>query len=78
MPPRLGPVAPVLTWFFSCILVVVVAAFLRVGFWLVDEEQGLVRRRQRTEDEEAATRRVARARLEHGEAPASTQHPPPH
>ncbi len=78
VPPRLGPVAPVLTWFFSCILVVVVAAFLRVGFWLVDEEQGLVRRRQRTEDEEAATRRAVRTRLEGGEPAGATPPPPSH
>jgi len=62
--PRLGPLAPIATWFLSSILVVVVAAFLRVGFWFVDESQGLVRRRQRTEEEEAAVRHVARARLE--------------
>jgi predicted membrane metal-binding protein len=62
--PRLGPLAPVLDWFLSSILVVVVAAFLRVAFWLVDEEQGLIKRRQRSEEEVAATRRVARARLE--------------
>ena len=62
--PRLGVLEPVATWFLSSILVVVVAAFLRVAFWLVDEEQGLVRRRQRTEEEEAATRRMTRAHLE--------------
>ncbi len=67
--PRLGVLAPPLTWFLSSILVVVVAAFLRVAFWLVDEEQGLVRRRQRTEDEEAATRRAVRSRLEEGAGP---------
>jgi hypothetical protein len=50
-------------------LVVVGAAFLRVAFWLVDEEQGLVKRRQRTEDERTATRRLARERLEQ-EVPA--------
>jgi hypothetical protein len=62
--PWLGPVAPVLDWFFSSILVVVLAAFLRVAFWLVDEEQGLIRRRQRTEEELASSRRVARAHIE--------------
>ncbi len=65
--PGLGLLGRIVTWFLSSILVVVAAAFLRVAFWLVDEEQGLVRRRQRTEDEEAATRRVVRARIEHGE-----------
>lgn len=70
--PRLGPVAPVLDWFLSSILVVVVAAFLRVAFWFVDESQGLVRRRQRTEEETAATRRVARTRLERDAAEAQS------
>ena len=34
---------------------------LRVGFWLVDESQGLVRRRQKTEEE---TTRLVRERAE--------------
>ena len=67
--PRLGPLAPLVEWFLSSILVVVVAAFLRVGFWLVDEQQGLIKRRQRTEEEVAATRRVARTRLERDDEP---------
>lgn len=62
--PRLGALAPFATWFLSSILVVTVAAFLRVGFWFVDETQGLVRRRQRTEDEETQVRRVERRKLE--------------
>lgn len=70
--PRLGALAPVATWFLSSILVVVVSAFLRVGFWFVDESQGLVRRRQRTEEEEAAVRRVTRVKLER-----ETGAPPP-
>ena len=57
-------VSPALRWFLSSILVVVVAAFLRVGFWFVDESQGLVRRRQRTEEERAAVERATRERLE--------------
>ena len=65
--PRLGVLEPVATWFLSSILVVVVAAFLRVAFWFVDETQGLVRRRQRTEEEEAAVRRATRVRLEREE-----------
>ena len=36
-----------LDWFLSSMLVVVIAAFLRVAFWFVDESQGLVRRRKR-------------------------------
>ncbi|HET7754899.1 MAG TPA: hypothetical protein VFK85_13400 [Anaeromyxobacteraceae bacterium] len=56
--------APALRWFLSSILVVVIAAFLRVGFWFVDESQGLVRRRQRTEEERAGVERATRERLE--------------
>jgi hypothetical protein len=33
----------VLRWFLSSILVTVIAAFLRVIFWLVDEQQALAR-----------------------------------
>ena len=56
--------ASLLRWFLSSILVVVLAAFMRVGFWFVDESQGLVRRRQRTEEERAAVERATRERLE--------------
>lgn len=59
--PRWGLVSDLLDWFLSSILVVVIAAFLRVGFWLVDESQGLVRRRQRTEEE---TTRLVREQAE--------------
>ncbi|WP_242343051.1 DUF1360 domain-containing protein [Anaeromyxobacter terrae] len=54
--PRWGVVSTILDVFLSSILVVVIAAFMRVAFWFVDESQGLVRRQQRTE--EAATRLV--------------------
>lgn len=60
-------VAGVARWFLSSILVVVIAAFLRVGFWFVDESQGLVRRQQRTEEERAAIERATRERLESDE-----------
>jgi hypothetical protein len=43
--PRVPFVSTVLDWFLSSILVTVVAAFLRVGFYLVDERQRLVRKR---------------------------------
>jgi hypothetical protein len=73
--PRLGVLEPAVTWFLSSILVVVVAAFLRVAFWFVDETQGLVRRQQRTEEEEAAVRRATRVRLEREEdLPPSAPH----
>ncbi|MFY0579700.1 hypothetical protein ACN28S_40510 [Cystobacter fuscus] len=59
-----GWVGTVLSWFLSSILLTVIAAFFRVLFWFVDEAQGLVRRRQRTEEEEVATRRVIRQQAE--------------
>ena len=49
--PRWGPVSAVLRWLLSSILVAVVAAFLRVAFYFVDETQGLVRRQQRAVDQ---------------------------
>jgi hypothetical protein len=59
-----GLLSRLLTWFLSSYLVVVIAAFLRVAFWFVDETQGLIRRRQRTEDEEVRMRRLTREQLE--------------
>jgi hypothetical protein len=61
-----GWVGSVLRWFLSSILLTVIAAFYRVVFWFVDETQGLVRRRQKAEDEEIATRRLMRRRVERG------------
>lgn len=58
-----GWVGTVLNWFLSSILLTVIAAFFRVLFWFVDEFQGLVRRRQRTEEEEVETRRVIREQV---------------
>jgi Sec-independent protein secretion pathway component TatC len=43
--PRVPYMSAVLDWFLSSILVTVVAAFLRVAFYLVDERQQLVRKR---------------------------------
>lgn len=45
--PRLGWAAGPVRWLLSSLLVVVLAAFLRVAFYFVDETQGLVRRRQK-------------------------------
>jgi hypothetical protein len=70
--PRWGLLSTVLDWFLSSILVVVLAAFLRVGFWLVDESQGLVRRRQRTEEE---TARLVRERAEQVERERDDERP---
>jgi Mn2+/Fe2+ NRAMP family transporter len=41
------PLDKFLTWFFSCILVTVITAFMRVAFYFVDETQALVRGRKR-------------------------------
>lgn len=68
-----GWVGAVLSWFLSSILVTVIAAFFRVLFWFVDESQGLVRRRQRTEEEETATKRLVRQKV----AQEVAQEPPP-
>jgi hypothetical protein len=66
--PGLGLLGGVLRWFLSSYLVVVIAAFLRVAFWFVDETQGLVRRRQKAEEEEIATKRLVRERAERSAA----------
>ncbi len=47
-----GAVSAILDWFLSSILVTVLAAFLRVGFYLIDAIQGLTRRRKATEEYE--------------------------
>lgn len=54
----------ILEWFLSSILVTVVAAFLRVAFWFVDETQGLVRRRQKREEEVTRKERLHRKKVE--------------
>ena len=51
---RLGPLTGLLRWLLSSILVAVLAAFFRVIFYFVDETQGLVKRRQRSVEEETA------------------------
>jgi hypothetical protein len=43
-------------------LVVVIAAFLRVAFWFVDESQGLVRRRNRVIEQVAEGEETSRVR----------------
>ena len=45
--PRWGFVTSALDWFLSSILVTVVAAFLRVGFYFVDEGQRLTREKKK-------------------------------
>lgn len=51
-----GWLTPLLRWFLSSILVTAIAAFLRVGFFFVDESQGLQRRRERLAEEELRER----------------------
>jgi hypothetical protein len=58
--PDWGFVSTILDWFLSSILVTVVAAFLRVGFYFVDEGQRLTRERKKITqaelDEEESSR----------------------
>lgn len=42
-----GLLSSVINWFLSAIVVTVVAAFLRVAFFFLDERQGLLRREER-------------------------------
>jgi len=57
--PRWPVISPLLDWFLSSILVTVVAAVLRVGFYFIDEEARLARTRKqvtqtRAQDEDRA------------------------
>lgn len=63
-----GAATPVADWFFSAILVTVLAAFLRVGFYFVDESQGLLRRRKKVVEEEAE---LLETRIEQAEDPSA-------
>lgn len=47
IPYHWGVATTLINWFLSSILVTIIAAFLRVLFFFVDETQGLVRRRQK-------------------------------
>lgn len=72
-----GWAGAVLRWFLASVLVTVIAAFYRVIFWFVDESQGLVRRRQRSEEEETATQQLVREQMEHELHPDGPPRPPP-
>lgn len=52
--PEWGVASTILRWFLSSILVTVIAAFLRVGFFFLDEAQGLVRREEKAKEVEIA------------------------
>lgn len=58
--PRWGVLSDAIRWILSAILVAVVAAFFRVIFYFVDETQGLVKRQQRSVEEEAQNRKAVR------------------
>jgi hypothetical protein len=61
VPHAWGPVATIARWFLSSIFLTVIAAFLRIGFYLVDEGQGLIRREiAKVETETKVVERVAR------------------
>ena len=70
--PHWGAVTTVLRWLLSSVLVTAVAAFLRVAFYFVDETQGLVRRQQRTVEQQLDATRQARAVLSDGRASSAT------
>lgn len=57
---RWGWATAALRWLLASVLVAVLAAFLRVIFYFVDETQGLVRRRQQEVEEEVQTQRAVR------------------
>jgi hypothetical protein len=76
--PDWGLASRALEWFLSSLLVVTVAAFLRVAFWFVDESQGLVRRRQRIADERVEVERTLRRQLQDGEGDDAPPAPPTH
>ena len=71
-----GWLGSALRWFLSSLLVTVIAAFFRVVFWFMDESQGLVRRRQKTE-EETATKRLMRKHVEQRVSQPEGSEPPP-
>lgn len=50
--PRWPIVSPLLDWFLSSIVVTVAAAFLRVGFYFVDEGQRLAKERKKRAEAE--------------------------
>jgi Protein of unknown function (DUF1360) len=47
VPYAWGMLASIVRWFLASILVTVIASFFRIGFYFIDEGQGLIRRRQR-------------------------------
>ena len=66
--PRWGFFSSVLDWLLSSILVVAIAAFLRVAFYFVDGSQGLVRKQQE----------LVKAEMEERESTSSPPEETPH
>lgn len=66
-----------LNWFLSSILITVLAAFMRVVFWFVDEGQALVRKRKTSVAEELETKRLVNKRVKREVGEAETT-PPAH
>src|SRR5256714_184331 len=54
--PRWPVLSPILDWFLSSILVTVVAAVLRVGFYFIDEEGRLAKTKKRISEVEVESR----------------------
>lgn len=57
--PRWPVISAVLDWFLSSILVTVIAAVLRVGFYFIDEEARLAKTKKRATQVEAESRERA-------------------
>ncbi len=53
IPYRWPVISPIVDWFLSSIAVTVMAAFLRVGFYFVDEGQRLTKQRKKIVEAEA-------------------------
>jgi hypothetical protein len=65
-------IGPVLRWLFSSIFIAMIAAFLRVIFYFVDETQGLVKREQKVVEKEVET--MPRGRVMNEPARPSAPH----
>src|SRR6266550_3088463 len=59
-----GALSAILDWLLSSVLVAVLAAFLRVGFYFVDQTQGLQKKKAKVVDTEARIRERQEERLE--------------
>jgi hypothetical protein len=71
--PDWGVVSTILRWFLSSIFITVMAAFLRIAFYLVDESQGLLRREILKTEAEARIAQETAAEVT-GEAPRLSTH----